>query len=169
MKNIKTSLYLQLLANKHGDFKVSQTFKNTKGELCWTKHHSVLELWEKGTKGIEKLDKINNRQILPNETIFDFDDQPTIEKVNTLCDWLENKNIHYTAYHTGSRGYHVHILSHRPIPQKIKEHFLNKYKCDTMKASPNVLIALEGSPHYKTGNTKKEIRHYGINRIHREE
>lgn len=157
---------LQDLCNKYGDFKVAIAGKNKNGEMFWTKHRSVMDCWEEGEKGIWFLAHANNRQILPGEIPLDLDDNITLERLNSICDKLEQMHAHYEAYFTGSRGYHIHIWNKqfatlvKTDRERIRKIFLTFAGADLMKAS-EVMIAIENVPHWKTGLKKELVREYG--------
>lgn len=156
--------YLQYLCNKYGDFKVAIAGKGKDGQMFWTKHRSVLECWE-SEQGIWFLSQANNRQILEPEIVLDMDDNPNEQSLNEICDFLENLNVHYKAYFTGSRGFHVHIIDpelalfDKREREAIRAWLIKKTGCDLMKAH-EVMIALEDAPHWKTGNPKTLMRSY---------
>lgn len=160
-----TAGYLQTLCNKYGDFKIARAWKDSKGEMHWSKHHSVMELWE-SEQGINFLQTANNRQILPVEMVIDLDDHPTLERANYICDLLEKAQAHYEAYFTGSKGYHIHIWDHDLLAlsqkqrEKVRALLCAITGADMMKKSDKVMIALENAPHWKTGNKKQLLRHY---------
>lgn len=159
--------YLQYLCNKYGDFKVARAWRNNKGEMQWSKHRSIMECWE-SEWGLEWLKTVNNRQILNAEIVIDLDENPTIEKVNWICDLLEGMGEHYKAYKTGSKGYHIHIWSDIFATFDINTRRLMRNKMlkvigrglDVQKNSEKVMIAIENAPHWKTGNKKELIRSY---------
>ncbi len=125
----------------------------------------MLECWE-SDEGLNFLDTANNRTILPYELIIDLDDEPTIEQVKQICKRIDELyRFQYKIYHTGSKGYHIHIN----IPQLLKinpeerrtmrKAFISKIQgADMLKNSERVMIALENAPHWKTGKPKKEIQ-----------
>jgi hypothetical protein len=156
---------LQYLANKHGDFKVAKSWRKKDGEIIWSRHKSVLECSE-SIRGIEWLNQVSHRQILPIEIVLDLDENPTIQKLNIICDELEKKEYHYKAYETGSRGFHIHIflpnsfiLLNKRLKEQVREDMIKEFGADLHKKN-EVLIALEEAPHWKTGNIKKKIRGY---------
>lgn len=162
----KRAGYLQDLCNKYGDLKVAISSRNKEtGEHRWSKHHSVMECWEMGEKGIWFLAHANHRQILPCELVIDLDDNPTIEKMNAVCNILEEDKLHYQAYFTGSKGYHIHLLNAQWLQydkryrEAIREQILIKFGADLHKKS-EVMIAIENVPHWKTGNLKTLVRGY---------
>lgn len=160
--NTKQIGRLQYLCNKYGSFKVARAFIKKDGEMIWTKHREVLECWE-SEKGIEWLGLVNNRQILPTEIVLDFDNQPTIEQMNWVCDKLNILNIKYLAYFTGSKGYHIHIKDKqlatmtKQEKEYVRSKLIDSLGADMHKKS-EVMIALEDAPHWKTGKLKTKIR-----------
>lgn len=161
---MKTRLLLQNMCNKYGDFKVARaTIDPETGEPRWSKHRSVLELWHEDW-GLEFLDEANNRQILLNELVIDIDEPPYRDNCDKVCDWLDKENITYSAYHTGSKGYHIHIFGSviAEMTQQRRKEFrkwvLKACGADELKNSENVMIAIEGASHWKTGNPKVHYR-----------
>lgn len=164
MTDYKVAGRLQYLCNKYGDFKVAKSWKDTKGETHWSKHRSVMQCWET-EEGIRWLNQVSHRQILPCETVIDLDDNPSEQLLNTICDLLDSWNEKYAAYHTGSRGYHIHVLFKRLALQdmnkidreKVRELFIRSVTGDLAKMN-EVMIALEDVPHWKSGVVKKMVR-----------
>lgn len=153
---------LQNLANKYGDFKVAKSWKDKEGNILWSKHRSILECWETEW-GLNWLSQVSHRQILPCEIVIDLDDNPTIEKLEWICNKLESKGENYIAYFTGSKGYHIHIkdkyfvLLNKKQKEDVRLKLLKALGADLHKKD-EVMIALEDVPHWKTGNIKKEIK-----------
>lgn len=151
------------LSNKYGDFKVAIGDQRDKDKPKWTKHQSVQKLWQ-SDKGMEFLGNANCRQILPYEIVLDMDDDVSEKKLNEICDGLDAYGFSYKAYFTGSKGYHIHIFDdvlkkyEKVTRQKIRHYLISKFGCDTQKASENTMIALEDTPHFKTGNVKSMVR-----------
>lgn len=152
-----TAGYLQDLCNRYGDFKVAIAGRKDDGRMYWTKHHTVMELWH-DDDGLTFLQAANNRQILPAEIVLDLDDSPSEQRLKEICTVLDLLGCRWRAYFTGSRGFHVHVwdveLAKESHRQDIRRFLIKKLGCDCMKASDAVLIALEGAPHWKTGNPK---------------
>ena len=161
----KIAGYLQEMCNKYGDFKVAISRKQKDGTVSWTKHHSVMELWEKGEKGRWFLANANHRQLLPIEIVLDLDENPTLEQMNNICEELEKSGWRYQAYFTGSRGYHIHIQNNKlfSLNKRLKEQYrLNiilEYRADCHKKN-DVMIAIENTSHWKTGKVKTLLRQY---------
>lgn len=150
------------LSTKYGDFKVAKGY-SVDEERKFTKRKHVSELWS-SDKGIDFLNKANCRQILPCEIILDMDDNISEERLNIICDNLDEYGFSYKAYATGSKGYHIHIFEDElikyseKIRQRIRHYIISKHKCDGHMASGNVIIALEDMPHFKTGKVKTLVR-----------
>jgi hypothetical protein len=162
-KNYSKKGYLQYLANKYGDFKVTKSVKNSDGSVSWWKHYSVLECSD-SEKGMWILDQVTHRTSLTCEIILDMDENPTIEKVNLISDYLKYHNLNHCVFFTGSRGYHIHIFS-KIIKDNRKREYLrtlliNKFNCDSLKYSDKMMLALEFCNHWKTGNKKNIIISY---------
>lgn len=155
--------YLQNKCNQLGDFKVALAWKDLEGNIHWTRHRSVLECWQ-SEEGLKFLALANNRTIFRCEVVLDLDNEPTIEKLNFICDNLEKYGFQYEAYFTGSRGYHVHLIIPELIfcseeyRRQIRIFLIKKFDCDLMKASDNVMIAIPEVSHWKNGNKKVLLR-----------
>lgn len=162
------SMWLQSTANRFGDFKTAHS-RIANGEPIFTKHLSVLRCQETGN--FVHLEQANNRQISDYEIVLDHDllKGESLSELKTRFEStkldLINKGIKFRAFFTGSKGYHIHIplrptdistISAQKL-KKIKSKLIANYQCDALKASSNVLIALEFAPHWKTGNQKKLI------------
>jgi len=153
---------LTKLANKYGDFKVAWGCARGE-EKKFSKRQNVDALMQ-SDKGIEFLNKANCRQVLPCEIILDIDDKISVERLNKICDELDEYGFSYKAYSTGSKGYHIHIFEEmllkfsEPARHKIRHYLISKFECDPQIASGNVLIAIEDMPHFKTGVPKTLVR-----------
>jgi len=156
---------LQDMCNTYGDFKVAIANKTEDGDMRWTKHKSVMECWETET-GVWFLGKANNRQIFQCELVLDLDKDPSLEKLNKICDFLESERTHFKAYFTGSKGYHIHIINAEflnmdtRLAEQVKSFLIRMFDCDILKSSSKVMIALENVPHWKTGKSKTLLRFY---------
>jgi len=82
-------------------------------------------------------------------------------KVKSTIEGLQQEGATIMGvFSTGSRGYHLHCL----VPElallpkaevkKFKAYVLKKYGADPAKATLRTMIAIEGSPHWKTGKPK---------------
>lgn len=156
--------YLQVLANRFGDFKVARGWKNEQGEILWTKHFSVIECWE-SQEGLKFLETVNNRAGLRNEIRIDLDapkdwDAERIRKwFDAVCDVLDAVGIKYMGFHSGSRGYHLHIWTlTEVIDPGIKQYLCQIGMADRMKVNDTSMLTLEWAPNNKTGNLKLPIR-----------
>ena len=149
-------------ATKYGDFKVARGYSVGENRK-FTKRRNVSELWT-SDKGIQFLNKVNCRQVLPCEIILDMDDNISVERLNKICDGLDAYGFNFKAYSTGSKGYHIHIFEDDLMKyseqsrHKIRHYLISKHNCDTHIASGNVLIAIENMSHFKTGKQKTLVR-----------
>jgi len=162
--------FLQELCNKFGDFKVCRMWRTPDGSTACTKHRSVLECWHTD-EGLEFLDNVNNRQILWCELVLDIETKEQIKPVLNVLKKI-NRGSDIKVFQTGSRGWHVHcwltqlnniLLLQGKSPaerNKLKTFILKKYlpEADILKASENVMIALENVPHWKTGKIKIQLK-----------
>lgn len=158
-------LYLQTLCNRYGDFRVFRTHRNNNNEIKFSRWRSVLECWE-SKEGLKWLKTVNNREILPIEIVLDIDENVNIDRVNRICDKLEKYGVHHTAYFSGSKGYHIHILSYKlgeytkRQREMIRTVILEKLNCDPQKKSEHGTIAIECCPHWRTGRKKSVVRYF---------
>jgi len=164
---------IQEARNKYGCFKVAQKFEKPiiyQGrEIEWSKHIDVLDLWS--TEEWWRVERANNRQIFQSEIVLDVDPEEgeTIiqisERTKKIVDSLHANGFDFTAYFSGSRGHHIHliipqlVLHNSATRRRIRERFLKKYNCDLQKASDNTMIAMEHCPHWKTGNKKVVVKY----------
>lgn len=168
---VKTqTLQLQTMCNKYGDFMVARAWRDhATGEMRWTKWRSVLECWH-SDEGIRFLETANNRTVLPCEIVIDIDDPPQDQKSQIITTWLNKIGQTYTIYHTGSKGYHIHmiipeLLNYTRTQREVyRKTFFNDIPVDTHKTSERSMIALEGAPHWKTGNKKTEVSYHELTR-----
>lgn len=158
----EVSSRLMKFANKYGDFKVAWGYARG-DDKKFSKRHDVVKLCE-SDKGIQFLNKANCRQVLPCEIILDMDDNISDERLNKICDELDQYSFNYKAYATGSKGYHIHIFEDaltrytERSRHKIRHYLISKFECDPQIASGKVLIAIEDMPHFKTGKVKTVVR-----------
>jgi hypothetical protein len=166
LDNKNRSGLLQYLANKRGDFKTAFCFKASNGDVCFSKHHTVIKCQE--TDNFAHLEKASHRQIFNEEVILDFDikdfNDSSLDILDAVIKCKEELIKFKTAFkvfQTGSTGFHIHIPIYDTDKNsvkritKLKAYLIQKYKCDALKSSSNVLIALEFAPHWKTGKQKK--------------
>lgn len=162
-KGLSKRMYLQELCNSLGDFKVAKTSINKDGSLFWGKHRSVMECWS-DDRLINYLDEVSHRTIFPGEIVLDYDDNPTLEKLNEICDKLDSYGAVYCAFSTGSRGYHIHIFEKDLVGfsklnrSEFKRNIIESLGGELLKSSENVMIALEFTPHWKSGKNKSPVR-----------
>jgi len=147
-------LHLQTLCNKYGDFKVCIA----KGEY-WSKHKSVLELWEKEDWAF--LEAATERQILKNEVVIDIDDEPIEFKTQEVIGLLNHFGLKYQLWKTGGKGYHFHLFYHEEFSKLKREYFrkliISYCGADLMKKNDGMMITIEGAAHRKTGRKKELI------------
>lgn len=143
------------VGNQQYDFELCG-LKKVNGEVKATKWYKYSELcfpldFNEGWK----INWVNNRTIFPNEVVLDIEDKSLLDEVVEKLRKFKIKN--YYIYETGSRGYHIHIFSTKPVTSDIKEFFCHKFGADVTKANERVMIALEWAPHWKSGKIKRLI------------
>ena len=161
---ISRTMYLQSLCNKYGDFRVAKSFVNKQGDTIWSKHRSVLQCWHSDF-GLKFLASANHRQILPVEIILDYDFKLSKLSMLLLKQELKNRGYGYKAYHTGSKGIHVHIIDislafmGRYQRELRREEIIIQCGAELMKKSDKCMISLEKyAPHWKSGKMPTELR-----------
>ena len=117
--------------------------------------------WEKIDEEGWRLDQANNRTPTPPETILDLDVKTPEEgliRIKEIVDELRELNENFKVYFSGSKGYHIHIID--PELKKTNFQLLGKLlgtDIALLNYKNNHMIALEGAPHWKTGNKKVEV------------
>lgn len=149
-------------------FKLTYSFMKD-GVPIFLKHEEFLTLLEE--KNMWKLKKVNHRNILKNELVIDIDCNTKKESeiiMKKITEELLQKNICFKCFFTGSRGYHIHLYKRSWLYCSREERELEKraiieyYQSDKMKVYDNTLIAIEETPHWKTGIKKILVRKNGF-------
>lgn len=158
-KALLGNLYYDL-SKQDENFKLAYAWKNKEGDIIWSKHLTFFEAIENESF----IEKCNNRSILKNELVLDID-LPTDEakiKMIEITTKLKELKVPFKCYFTGSKGFHIHcfkrswIYMNKLKREQEKSDIIEVLGCDKMKAKDYVMIAIEGVPHWKTGN-KKEL------------
>jgi len=156
--------FLQWACNHFGDFKVATRFQN--GD--WTQHWSVLKVWH-NPKEFWRLDQANNRTLYPCEIVLDIDPvssetpEQIAKRFYDIANTLIEEGYEFYAYHSGSRGFHIHlifpdlVLEDESFRRELRKNFIKAFGCDMMKSSEQSMIALEFTPHWKTGKPKQLV------------
>jgi len=160
-KGVLDKVYYEL-GKQQVDFHVAGTWTKD-GERLFTK-------WKKYSEAVMPVDfdgtaedwkdeayfsQINQRQILPNELVLDLEEP---ERIKEIVDKLKTLSIDsFSVWKTGSRGFHIHIFSDKPIKETTKEFITQTLGTDVQKCSEKCLIALENCPHWKTGKPKTDV------------
>ncbi|MBI2452335.1 hypothetical protein HYV50_04650 [Candidatus Pacearchaeota archaeon] len=98
--------------------------------------------------------QINQRQILPNEIVLDYD---TEQPLTSLVKKLQTMKLLFHIFETGSRGYHVHIFFNRPFTREEKLKIIRYFQSDEQKSIDRTMISLEFIPHWKSGKIKERL------------
>lgn len=150
--------WLDYLQNTYGDFKIAAAYQDQDGNPHWSKHRLYMD----ARNDPEFLARVNNRTIFPTELVIDIENKTDIQQIKEKLEKYGVEVISKAAiFETGSKGYHIHIFSSyldpiiNPNSKKIKKNILKELNADTAKANDYSMIALEFSPHWKTGKPKK--------------
>lgn len=146
---------------------------------AFNRPYSVMELWSldspelnRKTDNIKRdyiLKSINQRRLLPDEVVLDFDDTSDLEltrkKAEYIIDFFRKKvspPLFYGLFYNGN-SYHLHIfkpkLLHSNLTtdaerEKARKHILSIAGADLQLASEKHLIALEWCRHFKHNKVK---------------
>lgn len=133
--------YLQVLANRFGDFRVAIYASGR-----WY-HSTVISLWQ---SNINYLKYVNHRQVLPIELMLDIEYDLDLSKFKHLI--LDLPYAVYKSLH----GYHISLLnpSFVPFSRQFKELLLTLFNSDFNMLSAKHLISLEFTPHWKDSSHK---------------
>jgi len=140
------------IGNQQWDFRIFGSKKMEDGSVrvgkwrLYSKTCFHLDEWED-----YKIDWINNREILPNEVVLDFDDAGM--DIDKKIEEIEKDDLNFYVFFTGSRGYHVHIFFKKELKDEEKVLIISRYGAELQKVGKSP-IALEFSRHWKTGNPK---------------
>ena len=117
----------------------------------WPQEKTISELSQ------EEKEQFNLRKQFPNELILDIEEKYMIEEIKRK---LQDKKWTYTMWNTGSRGYHISVtfqnLSSQPVElrDRIRRFYIEQFETDLKLAKQSQWLALEWTPHFKTGNVK---------------
>ena len=138
------------------DFRLNGLKRQEDGSVFstkWKKYSGVcfpLNPWEDN-----KIIHINNREILPIEVVIDLEDADSVDDV---IEKLKEDGLPFYAFHSGSRGFHIHIFLKEALTTEQKLSLIKRYGGDEMKAHNGTTIALEYAKHWKTGKIKREYK-----------
>lgn len=145
--------YLYYKINKQRDFALCGLYKLQNGEVRatkWTSYHEAV--FPIGIGEDWKLNKINQRQILPCEVVLDLESKEGIDQI--IRRLKEQQTEHY-VYDTGSRGFHISLFFSRDLTREEKEKIISAFGADLQKATDRTMIALEFTSHWKSGKIKE--------------
>jgi len=150
-----------LVGKQNFDFRLNCIFKKD-GEVISSKYQKYSECifpidfdGSCEDKKIEWFFKgLNNREIFPNEVQLDLEEADKLKDV--LKKLKKDKIKNFTIWTTHSRGNHISIFFNKNLDSEEKLFIIKRYGGDTQKAG-NTMIALEHSPHWKSGKEKEEI------------
>lgn len=105
----------------------------------------------------QELTQVNLRKSRPDEIVFDVEDRILIPEIRKK---LELRQFDFTQWNTGSRGTHFHILfsnlAELPLDlrNRIRKYLIREIGTDEALAKESQFVALEYTPHFKTGVEK---------------
>jgi hypothetical protein len=140
-----------------GNLELAYAYLDKEGNPKFSKWKKYLD-----TQSDDKfISKVNNRTILPNEIDLDLEEP---ERFSEVLKDVKKEFKFYSAYKTGSRGYHIRLWFNGKLSPDEKRGIIQRYGCDEQKAIERCMIALENVPHWKTGKNKELIEEsFGIN------
>lgn len=142
---------------QQGNLELAYSYRDNEGSPKFSKWKKYLNCGEKD------IEKANNRSILKNEIVLDGEDKTQFKEI---LNQVKKDFNYYSAYDTGSRGFHISLFFKEPLTPEEKEAVIGKYGVDKQKATERCLIALEGVPHWKTGKPKTLIEQKeGVNDV----
>ncbi|MAH07140.1 hypothetical protein CMI38_02725 [Candidatus Pacearchaeota archaeon] len=134
--------------NQQRNLELAYAYLDKEGTPKWSKWKKFIDC------DIKFKEKANNRTILPREIVLDIEEPERFDKI--LKD-VKKEFEFYSAYKTGSKGYHIHLFFKKDLSSEEKLLVIEKYDCDKQKATNRCMIALENVPHWKTGKIKTLI------------
>jgi DNA-binding MarR family transcriptional regulator len=146
--------FVNRLAKDFPEMNVMWMDKSVKPEKKWSSEKILKDLSK------EEKEQFNLRKQLPNEIILDIEEK---YKAEDVIKQLQEKKLSYEEWDTGSRGIHISIKFSNLAEQslilrnRIRKYIINLYGCDESLAKESQWMALEHSPHFKTGKAKTLI------------
>jgi len=156
--------------------KMCMSWKKANGEIRFSKwvsydkmmHYAQDEIIpEVGITRREFVKGISHRTVLDIELCIDIDEKGKFDSIKSaaknICTRLDTLKIQYSVYFTGSKSYHITLKdeSWRYMNKSWRDHqkkqLLEMLGGDLQKASCNVMIAMEGAVHYRSGTPKIEV------------
>jgi len=120
----------------------------------WRRYSEVCFDYET-PKNMWFLERVNQRQILPNEIVLDLEEK---EQLLPSVNLLDKLSWSYYVFSTGSRGFHIHIFFNKSLSVQDKKGVVEFFGADIMKIGEKTLIALEYSNHWKSRKQKAPWR-----------
>jgi len=152
-------VYYELGRQKY-NFYLNKLTKEQDGGIKATKWKKYSELcFVLDADWIDGIDvDVNQRQILPCELVFDFEDWKSYWDFTRLLEKTDI-DLYVLAYKTHSRGVHVHMFEPfaRPFQKEVYERIIKFVGADVQKLGAKSMIALEFAPHWKSGKPKELI------------
>lgn len=167
--------FLHFLTNKFGfDVEIcynyyhndTKMFSRWKSFLWLLEYESDEYVKEVRCTRDEFIRKATHRSVLDIEMMIDIDEPGEFDtikdKARHIIQQLKKNNIIHTTYFSGSKSYHISIilpelrLYSKSQQNKLKKQVLENIGADPQKASYRNMIAMEGEPHWKTGQIKQE-------------
>ena len=141
--------FIKTLTKENPDMKVLWIDKTT--DKKWPSEKQIDQLTR------TERNQFNLRKQLPCELILDIEERHLLTDIKLK---LDEYNWSYEVWDTGSRGIHISIkfsnLADNPrnLRERIKKHFIKLFETDDNLSREAHWIALEYTPHFKTGKLK---------------
>jgi len=139
---------LKKMFNEHDDFKLHfMKSKTIPGWKSWKKYSECTDA---------ERNESNLRSLFDDEKILDLDEPERLKEITIK---LDQEKYSYELWKTGSKGYHFSLIfpELKKLPEekrkKLRSEFIKSFNCDDSKKTG--LLALENTPHFKTGRLKE--------------
>jgi len=150
------------------NLKFAWTWNGGDDEIHWSKHRTYLEIQENDYY----VKKVSHHSIIRTIVVLDFDplknesEHQLKKRVDLAETYFKKEGVSYYIYSTGSRGFHLHCFFpamrfwSKVRRENFRSNLIAEFQCDQMKSRENVMIAMPGVEHWKSGKIKEMIRHY---------
>ena len=178
-KNMSAEQILKTYFVKYGNYRVMKFYKHP------SKWFVLDKTYFEQKKEWRMIHEPNQRQIMPDELVFDIDVESHDKKfenagadlTNIIIGRLKNDNIKFSVWFSGGSGFHIHaffpqLLKYNKIHRKLfKELLLKHYGYGYLNThlpahvclAPKTLIQLENAMHRKLRGTKAYATEFNPN------